>query len=123
MSRVIDIAIERSEGDQRTAARDHVVVEAPLQLRARGVPVATIMRTPGNDLELVRGLLRAESHAPCAARQEGEDGVELDTDEAAFARRGLLASAACGVCGCAAIADLETRAKSVDSDAGTTLAE
>ena len=71
MSRVIDVAIERSDGDQRTAARDHVVVEAPLQLRARGVPVATIMRTPGNDLELVRGLLHAESITPCAARQDG----------------------------------------------------
>src|SRR6185312_2230784 len=122
VSRVIDVAIERSDGVTRTEARDHVVVEAPLQLRARGVPVATIMRTPGHDLELVRGLLHAESIAPCAMRQDGEDGVELDLDEAAFARRGLLASAACGVCGRAAIADLETRATSVASDAGTTLA-
>jgi FdhD protein len=120
--RVIDVAIERSDGAARTAARDHVVVEAPLQLRARGVPVATIMRTPGNDLELVRGLLHAESIAACAMRQDGADGVELDLDEAAFARRGLLASAACGVCGRAAIADLETRATSVETDAGTALA-
>jgi len=117
-----EVVIERIDGAARSDARDRVVVEAPLQLRAQGTPVATIMRTPGHDLELVRGLLHAESIAPCAARQDGEDGVELDTDEAAFARRGLLASAACGVCGRAAIADLETRAKSVDSDAGTTLA-
>ncbi|MEP6866057.1 MAG: formate dehydrogenase accessory sulfurtransferase FdhD [Deltaproteobacteria bacterium] len=120
--RVIDVAIERSDGAARTPDRDHVVIEAPLQLRARGVAVATIMRTPGHDLELVRGLLHAESIAPCAMHQDGEDWVELDLDEGAFARRGLLASAACGVCGRAAIADLETRAKSVDSDAGTTLA-
>jgi FdhD protein len=122
MSRVIDVAIERSEGATRTASRDHVVVEAPLQLRARGEPVATIMRTPGHDLELVRGLLHAESIGACAMAQDGEDGVELETSAASFERRGLLSSAACGVCGRAAIADLETRATSVDSDAGTTLA-
>jgi len=122
MPRVTDVAIERSDGTTRTQSRDRVVVEAPLQLRARGVPVATIMRTPGHDLELVRGLLHAESIAACAMTRDGDDGVELDTDAAAFERRGLLSSAACGVCGRAAIADLETRATSVDSDAGTTLA-
>ncbi|HET9989636.1 MAG TPA: formate dehydrogenase accessory sulfurtransferase FdhD [Kofleriaceae bacterium] len=122
MPRVTDVAIERSDGATRTAGRDHVVVEAPLQIRAHGVPVATIMRTPGHDLELVRGLLHAESIGACAMAQDGDDGVELDTDAAAFERRGLLATAACGVCGRAAIADLESRATSVDSDRGTTLA-
>lgn len=119
--RVAEVAIERSDGMTRTQGHDRVVVEAPLQIRARGVPVATIMRTPGHDLELVRGLLHAESVAACAMAQDGEDGVELDTTAALFERRGLLASAACGVCGRVAIADLETRATSVDSDAGTTL--
>jgi FdhD protein len=122
MSRVIDVAIERSDGATRNPDRDRVVVEAPLQLRARGVPVATIMRTPGHDIELVRGLLHAESIGDAGMAQDGEDGVELDIISAAFESRGLLASAACGVCGRAAIADLETRAKSVESDAGTTLA-
>jgi len=122
MSRVIDVAIERSDGGVRTDDRDRVVVEAPLQLRARGVPVATIMRTPGHDLELVRGLLHAESIGSVAMHQDGEDGVELDIAADAFAGRGLLASAACGVCGRVAIADLETRARSVETDASTTFA-
>jgi FdhD protein len=95
---------------------DFVVVEAPLQLRARGVPVATVMRTPGHDLELVRGLLHAESVRADTATQVDEDAVDVDVDASAFAGRGLLATAACGVCGRVAIADMELRAKEVVAD-------
>jgi FdhD protein len=119
--RVIEVSVERSDAGARGEARDRVVVEAPLQLRARGVPVATIMRTPGNDLELVRGLLHAESVAGANPQQLDEDAVELQIDASAFAGRGLLASAACGVCGRVAIADLETRARSIEADSSTTL--
>ncbi len=109
------MSIERLDGAVRAAARDGVVIEAPLQLRARGTPVATIMRTPGHDLELVRGLLHAESIGG-AVRQVDDDAVDLDVDASAFAGRGLLASAACGVCGRVAIADLERRAREVSAD-------
>jgi FdhD protein len=109
-----EVAIERIAGN-RTSAHDHVVVEAPLQIRARGTPVATIMRTPGHDLELVRGLLHAESVAGTPT-QVDEDAVEVDVDASAFAGRGLLASAACGVCGRVAIADLELKAKEIAAD-------
>jgi FdhD protein len=113
-----EVAIERVDKDARTADRDHVVVEAPLQIRARGTPVATIMRTPGHDLELVRGLLHAEGIArtPAQPTQIDDDAVDVDVEPAAFAGRGLLASAACGVCGRVAIADLELRAKEVAAD-------
>ncbi|MDB4958665.1 MAG: formate dehydrogenase family accessory protein FdhD [Myxococcales bacterium] len=111
-----EISIERCDDNVRKPDSDRVVIEAPLQLRARGVPVATIMRTPGHDLELVRGLLHAESVIAGAVSQVDEDAVELDCEPAAFAGRGLLSSAACGVCGRVAIADLETRAKAVDGD-------
>jgi len=110
------VSIERLDGESRTAHADRVVVEAPLQLRARGTPVATIMRTPGNDLELVRGLLYAESVAAAVFAQVDDDAVEIDVDPAAFAGRGLLASAACGVCGRVAIADLELRAREIVAD-------
>src|SRR5262249_50753476 len=113
VSQVRDIWIERLDGDARGAERDRVVVEAPLQLRARGTPVATVMRTPGHDLELVRGLLHAESVAAGALHQLDDDTVEIDASAAAFAGRGLLSSAACGVCGRVAIADLELRAREV----------
>ena len=116
MTQVRNVAIERLDGDLRRADLDRVVVEAPLQLRARGQPVATLMRTPGHDLELVRGLLHAESVPAAGVAQVGDDAIEIDADPAAFAGRGLLASAACGVCGRAAIADLELRAREVAVD-------
>jgi FdhD protein len=115
-----EVAIERVDGGARVAARDHVVDEAPLQLRARGTPVATLMRTPGHDLELVRGLLHAESVTARTIAELDADAVDIDVDPAAFAGRGLLATAACGVCGRVAIADLEQRARVVESDATTT---
>lgn len=111
------VAIERLElGAAPRADRDRVVLEAPLQLRARGAPVATIMRTPGHDLELVAGLLHAESLPPSICVQADDDAVDVDLDPASFAGRGLLASAACGVCGRVAIADLELRAREVSAD-------
>ena len=110
------VAIERIDAEGRRADRDAVVLEAPLQLRARGAPVATIMRTPGHDLELVTGLLHAESVPPAMIVQVDEDAVDIDVDASAFAGRGLLSSAACGVCGRVAIADLELRAKEVSAD-------
>ena len=120
-----EVTIERLDGASRASARDAVVVEAPLQLRARGVPVATIMRTPGADLELVRGLLHAEGVSASDATQIDEDAVDIDVEASAFAGRGLLSSAACGVCGRVAIADLELRAREVSADTrvvATTLA-
>ncbi|MBA2542333.1 MAG: formate dehydrogenase accessory sulfurtransferase FdhD [Deltaproteobacteria bacterium] len=109
--------MERLDRARRASDRDRVVVESPLQLRARGVPVATIMRTPGHDLELARGLLHAESiDLQAESRQVEADAVDLDVDASAFAGRGLLSSAACGVCGRVAIADLEQRAREISAD-------
>lgn len=116
MSQIREVGIERLDGGSRRADRDRVVVEAPLQLRARGTAVATIMRTPGHDLELVRGLLHAESITGGGIAQVEDDAVEIDVPATAFAGRGLLSSAACGVCGRVAIADLELRAREVTAD-------
>jgi FdhD protein len=116
---VRDLAVERIDGAVRKPDKDRVVIEAPLQLRARGVPVATVMRTPGHDEELARGLLNAESIS-ATVRQVDEDAVDVDVDASAFASRGLLSSAACGVCGRVAIAEVELRARVVEVD--TTLA-
>src|ERR1044072_1297338 len=116
MTSVRVISVERVDEHVRKPDTDRVVIEAPLQIRARGVPVATVMRTPGHDLELVRGLLHAESVKAGAYTQVDEDAVDVDVDASAFAGRGLLSSAACGVCGRVAIADLELRAKEVAAD-------
>jgi len=116
MTRIRDVSVERIDAGVRNADNDRVVIEAPLQLRAQGVPVATLMRTPGHDLELARGLLHAESVVASGLTQVDEDAIDIDVDASAFAGRGLLASAACGVCGRVAISDLELRARTVDAD-------
>jgi len=110
--------IDVASGERR-AARDAIVEEAPLVLQARGREVAVVMRTPGHDLELVRGLLHAEGVAGAsgvALQQLDVDVVDADLDAGALVRRALTATAACGVCGRAAIADLEQRAREVDAE-------
>jgi FdhD protein len=107
--------IERIADGARTAADDAVVEEGALVIEARGTAVATIMRTPGHDRELVRGLLLAEG-VTGAIEVAGPDRVRVDAEPGAFAARGLVASAACGVCGREVIADLELRAREVASE-------
>jgi FdhD protein len=117
VKQIREVGVERLDGSGLRSDRDRVVVEAPLQLRAQGTPVATIMRTPGHDVELARGLLHAESIAGATVTQIDDDAVEVGVPASAFAGRGLLSSAACGVCGRVAIADLELRAREVTADA------
>ncbi|MFO0634093.1 MAG: formate dehydrogenase accessory sulfurtransferase FdhD [Nannocystaceae bacterium] len=108
-------------GDQATLADDTVAREEPLELRIAGVPIAVVMRTPGDDLELARGFLLTERivaapHEIASLRHcdrlddpDAEDNilnvglapsVELDLQRL---RRNLYASSSCGVCGKASI--------------------
>jgi FdhD protein len=124
-------------GDDRQRDRDPVVVEAPLELRARdGRSLVVTMRTPtgdDDDLELARGLLHAEgvldageadrvrrADPTTLAPDEVGNVVEIDLDAATVAERwpprSLAATSACGVCGKASIAALELRAQPVASD-------
>ena len=119
-------------------ARDHdwdqVAVEAPLELRlAGGRALTTTMRTPGDDLDLARGLLFAEGvlrgradaervrlPAPGALPREEEGNVAvIDLEERLVEERwpprALPISAACGACGAASLAALERRAAPVAS--------
>lgn len=100
--------IERIVGTIRTEATDSLVEEGALQLIADGKPVATIMRTPGADADLVRGLLFAEGLGQPTFSLRPQQAV-IDLPAHAFAERGMLASAACGVCGRAELDDLRAR--------------
>jgi FdhD protein len=119
--------VERVDLDGgRHAVEDRLVVEAPLELRAGGASLVVIMRTPGHDRELARGLLFAEgiidageqlaNMAAPAGLTADEHGNVLETGLPADVRapaRSLPATAGCGVCGKRSIADLELRVPAV----------
>ena len=95
-------------------ADDTVVTEAPLEIRLGEVPIAVVMRTPGDDANLVKGfaltegiLLAPTELAEVKASPDPNrwelvlaEGVVIDPEQF---RRNLYASSSCGVCGKASI--------------------
>jgi FdhD protein len=108
---------------------DQVAGEEPLEIRFAGTTLTTTMRTPGHDIELAHGLLHAEgviADRSDVVTMRYCDGVDeqgrntynvLDVQPAATAqdpdtaRRTLVTSSACGVCGTAAIDALARRSR------------
>ena len=107
---------------------DTVAVEEPLEIRLDGRPFQVTMRTPGDDIDLVHGLLlqrtgdrrRCPGGAGPLLRGSGPDGVntynvvDVTLGDGAVPpepglQRNVLTSSACGVCGAASI-DQVTRA-------------
>ena len=101
---------------------DQLAVEEPLEIRIHGVPYQVTMRTPGDDIDLIHGLLLSESviaHRTdvstvryCAG--SGPDGLNsynvLDVRLAGHVQppspelqRNVLTSSACGICGATSI--------------------
>jgi FdhD protein len=116
-------------GGRRVMAEDWVVVEEPLEIRVQGESLAVLMRTPGDDLELVAGFALTEGVVARFAdigtlRQcrsdPGHDRNVVDLGlapgvgfDAARLRRSLVASAACGICGRTSLEALAARARPV----------
>lgn len=124
-SRVVRLRAGAAEGDS-----DSLAVEAPLEIRIGGEPFTVLMRTPGDDEELVTGFLISEGIVATAAEIrsltrpesiletdcENYLGVELALGPGrSLAGRRFFASASCGVCGKSSIADLAIRAPVIDS--------
>lgn len=108
---------------------DTVAVEEPLEIRVNDTNLTTTMRTPGNDIELIHGLLLAEglvtdasevSTARYCAGAVGPDNqntynvLEVDVIpkeplrdlNLVAVQRNLPTSSACGVCGTTSIEQL-----------------
>jgi FdhD protein len=116
-----------------SADRDEVAVEAPLEIYVNEEPLATTMRTPGNDDELALGFLFAEGILGQTADLEsvsvfdaaggGSVRVQLANTPKSPARdlgrskRGTLTTASCGVCGRQSIDDLWSSIHPVESKA------
>ena len=102
-------AIVRMRADAEPAGRpDELAVEDPLVLSADGVVLATLMRTPGHDLELAAGWLVVESGVLAAAdivtlracREDGTDRVQVTLRAGVRPPRprAFVTGSACGVC-------------------------
>lgn len=118
------VLVHRWHGSARPRREpDELIVEEPLAIRLDGVPVATTMRTPGDDFELAvgfchsEGLLGGASVLACRYCSTGSavdtefNVVEVDTGGAAppaTPRLGTTTSS-CGLCGATAIDDLRER--------------
>jgi len=104
--------------EQAHRRSDTLAVEEPLEVRLNGDPFVVTMRTPGDDIDLIHGLLHSE--AVLAAREDvvtarycdgvGPDGLNtynvLDVTLGVGVappdpglRRNVLTTSACGVCG------------------------
>lgn len=109
---------------------DTLVVEAALQININNESYTVVMRTPGDDIELIRGLLYAED-----IYKSKEDllinTVEINTDASTILnvtipknklrngylnKRTLLSVSSCGICGKKELKDLKTKGKSLSTE-------
>jgi len=106
---------------------DQVASEEPLQITVDGTPVAVVMRTLGDDADLVAGFLLTEGLVDSL-----DDLVRIDLDRAknhvyvflaehvvldhARLSRNLFSASSCGICGKASIEAIHQHAPPIDSD-------
>ena len=114
--------ISHQSDGEKAPTQDQIAVEEPLEIRLDQEALAVIMRTPGHDMELAAGLLKAEEIirdagdiATIAHCRDGDDpelqnivNVTLteecrlraqDEQSPEKMRRTFLTSSSCGVCG------------------------
>ncbi|MEM1084331.1 MAG: formate dehydrogenase accessory sulfurtransferase FdhD [Verrucomicrobiota bacterium] len=109
----MDQAIPATDSEGQPV-EERVVVEEPLQITLDGHPVSVVMRTPGQDEDLVRGFLLSEGMVPSTnlirridleaapnhARVFLDDQAEVDL---ARLTRHVFSASSCGICGKASI--------------------
>jgi len=123
--------VRRWDSGRWTESPDSVVTEEPLQILLDGEALSVVMRTPGQDIELVLGLFFSEGiirgiddvRAIRISADSGEsnsfvtvdasilESNTIDVQLAAQPRRrperSMMSSSACGVCGAVLIEDLK----------------
>jgi FdhD protein len=112
---------------------DRLVTEEPMEVRVHGpeqepIPFVVTMRTPGHDFELAAGLCVTEGLVATRAEIDtiayclGDSGEQLfnvvtvrlrRTVPEALRERRYLANASCGICGKAALDEVEVRCEPV----------
>lgn len=120
-------------GSSRESLRDRIAVEEPLEIRLNGKSVAVVMRSPGNDEELVCGFLLTEGllkgkgelksigHRRDPRKSDFGNVVEVvSTDVSALAKRGwqrnFVSASSCGLCGKLTIESVRLQAPPIRDD-------
>lgn len=124
-----EVPVRRLRDGAPRSETDRLAIEAPLEIRFGQRPFTVLMRTPGNDEELVAGFLYSEGivggaaeilalgHPEALLEGDCENVVAVELAGGGPAvERTFYASASCGVCGKSSIADLAIRAPVVESD-------
>lgn len=111
----------RVQSGEQSPTNDELVVEVPLQIVVNGAPWTMTMQTPGNELELTRGLLYSEAiyrdkeNAPEMTlhfdEKKQQSSVEVlisqEKLQEGFSNSAqLLSVSSCGICGRTAMKDL-----------------
>jgi FdhD protein len=127
--------ITRYRDGRMTALEDRVTVEEPLEIRIGGQTLAVTMRTPGHDHELAAGWLVTEGvvsrpeeiiriehcRETRSPEEEGNVVIVRTTAQAGEhlerARRILLTSSSCGLCGKGSIEAIRGQFPAIVSDA------
>ncbi len=131
MNKAESLEITKFNGGEICEMEDMVAVEEPLQITVDGVPIAVVMRTVGDDLDLVMGFLVTEGiidsvgfvrRVDLEQKQNHalvflEDDVEVDL---ARLQRNLYSASSCGICGKASIDEvfLQIKEDKIENERG-----
>lgn len=124
MDPISQVDIIRISGGEAHPDTDLVVVEEPMEIRLNGIPLAVLMRTPGQESDLVLGFALTEGivlspNEVTGVESEGDgaryrlllaQGVEVDPEQF---RRNSYTTSSCGVCGKASIDAVRIAARSL----------
>jgi FdhD protein len=108
------VEVVRVEEGRPTPVLDRLAVEEPIEIRLNGTPLAVLMRTPGQEADLLLGFAITEGivlapNEVSSVEDLGDgdryrlvlaDGVKVDPEQF---RRNAYTTSSCGVCGKASI--------------------
>jgi len=120
----------KSESTSSSRCKDDLVVEAALQININGEPYTVVMRTPNDDVALIRGLFYAEDiykdSVPLVLEmiEEKENGFSIinvsipsqKLRKGYLNKRTLLSVSSCGICGKQELGDIEFSGEAIHTD-------
>ncbi|MFT4801227.1 MAG: FdhD protein [Flavobacteriaceae bacterium] len=123
---------QKFENETSTKALDALTVEEALQININKSPFTVSMRTPGDDISLVRGMLHSEGIVKDSnfipdliLKKENEEGIvtvvdltipEKELGEGYSNSRSLLSVSSCGICGRTELGELSFMGKTINED-------